>query len=164
MPLIARTPAHHTIRQFHSAAKHRHNEAVRLSTANDRLGGSYLCGYAGEMLLKAAYFRLRGWLPNASITMRDLQDARRHAITALGLLWAGGLHELDGWRDLLIGERRRRRIAYPGRFQRTLKAWVNRLMDNWRPEIRYCTNRPYAGEVNVTFAAVSWLFAQFHAL
>jgi hypothetical protein len=37
-------------------------------------------------------------------------------------------------------------------------------MDNWRPELRYHSNRPFVGEVHKTFAAVSWLFVQSSSL
>jgi hypothetical protein len=37
------------------------------------------------MLLKAAYFRLIGKSPTDPIAMKDLQDAKKHAVTVLGL-------------------------------------------------------------------------------
>jgi hypothetical protein len=164
MPLIARTPGHHTIRHFHRAARQRYNEAESLATSGNRLGAIYLCGYAAEMILKAAYFRLKGWLPNAPIALINLQNARSHAIVVLGLTWSGNLHDLTGWCDLLIHERHRLGFPYPTIFRQGLSSRVRQLMDNWRPELRYHTNRPFVGEVRKTLGAVRWLFAQSSSL
>jgi hypothetical protein len=61
MPLIARIPTDHTIREFRAAAGLRYREGQRLALTGNRLTAIYLWGYAAEMLLKAAYFRLRSW-------------------------------------------------------------------------------------------------------
>jgi hypothetical protein len=60
MPLLDRLGTEHTIRQFRSAVRWRYTEAACLHATNNRLARIYLCGYAAEMLLKAASFRLRG--------------------------------------------------------------------------------------------------------
>jgi HEPN domain-containing protein len=61
MPLVQRIHSRpHTIAEFRRAATLRYREAVRLAVAGDRLAAIYLSGYAAEMLLKAAYFRLTG--------------------------------------------------------------------------------------------------------
>jgi hypothetical protein len=85
MPLIARVPRDHSIHEFRAAAGLRYWEARRLAIAGDRLAAIYLWGYTAEMLLKAAYFRLRGWLPTQSITLVDLQNAKSYAISGLHL-------------------------------------------------------------------------------
>jgi hypothetical protein len=162
MPLIARIPATHNIREFRLAATLRYNEGRRLVLAGDRLAGIYLWGYATEMLLKAAYFRLIRCGPITAITMADLQPARTYAI-GLGLPF-GNLHDLTGWAALLVEEHRSRGSPYPAAFARSLTARVRRVYQNWREHLRYRTNLPYVGEVNQTYQIVTWLFYQYRKL
>lgn len=165
MPLLARIPADHTIREFRTAAGLRYQEARRLALTGDRLMAIYLWGYAAEMLLKAAYFRLRGWLPAQPITMTDLRDARNYAITTLHLAWPQpNLHDLSRWRELLVEERKNQSAPYSASFARSLSARVTRVYLNWREHLRYRTNRPYAGEVAATFQSVTWLLGQYRYL
>lgn len=113
MPLIARIAQDHTVREFRAAAGLRYREAQRLAVAGDRLAAIYLWGYAAEMLLKAAYFRLRGWLPTQPITMTDIRDARNYAITTLQIAWPQpNLHDLSRWRALLVEERKHQLLPY----------------------------------------------------
>jgi hypothetical protein len=139
-------------------------EATHLATANHRLGAIYLSGYAGEMLLKAAYFRLAGWGLTVRITLADIQAAKVHATSALGLPWPGNLHDLRSWTALLIEERRHRGVAYPAGFARSLAAQVKRLYLNWREQLRYRANRPFAGEVAAALQAAQWLLGQYRFL
>src|SRR5438105_6456634 len=112
MPLIARLSPHHTIREFRAAAGLRFREGRRLALAGDRLAAIYLWGYTAEMLLKAAYFRLRGWLPSQPITMIDIRNARQYAMTTLHLAWPQNLHDLSRWRELLVEERKHQLLPY----------------------------------------------------
>lgn len=165
MALLTRIPQDHSVRRFRDAAQLRYNEAVRLSLAGDRLAAIYLAGYVAEMLLKAAYFRLAGWLPDQPIGFQDLRAARNHAVNDRAIIWPGmNLHHLAGWRDLLIEVRRSRNSSYKRRFQRTLIARVNAVVINWRPDLRYHTNRPRASEVRVSVEAASWLLTRFSTL
>jgi hypothetical protein len=162
MPLIARIVADHTVRDLRAAAGLRYREARRLALAGDRLMAIYLWGYAAEMLLKAAYFRLRGWLPTQPVTLADIKAARTHAIQILNLAWPQpNLHDLPRWRELLVEERKRLQVPYAGGFGRSLSARVTRIYLNWREHLRYRTNRPYRGEVASTFQAVTWLLGQY---
>jgi hypothetical protein len=164
MPLIARTPVDHSIREFRAAAGMRYHEARRLAVLGDRLAAIYLWGYAAEMLLKAAYFRLIGRAPTQPITVSDLLTAKQYAKNQLGLVWHGNLHDLSRWRDLLVEERRLRNLAYPFAFARTLNARVKQISLNWREHLRYRTNRPYQGEVARVFQAVRWLIGEYNLL
>jgi hypothetical protein len=82
----------------------------------------------------------------------------------LGVPWPGNLHDLTGWRDLLIAERHRLGIPYSPGFRRSLNARVNRIHANWSPDLRYHTNRPYQGEVETIFESVDWFFNHFLVL
>lgn len=161
MPLIARIPADHSIRDFRAAAGMRYREAQRLAIAGHRLAAVYLCGYAAEMLLKAAYFRLIGRSPAQAITMGDLNNAKSYAINHVGIHWPGNLHDIRRWEELLIQERRLRHVPFPAAFARSLTARVNLIYLNWREHLRYRINRPYRGEVAGVSQAVSWLAGQF---
>jgi hypothetical protein len=165
MALIARIPAGRSIRAFRAAAGQRYREGRRLALAGDRLTAIYLWGYTAEMLLKAAFFRLRGWLLTQAITLADLYDAQLYAIQTLQLAWPEkNLHELPRWRELLVEERKRVLNPYPWPFARRFSASVTRIYLNWREHLRYHPNRPYRGEVGDTFQAVSWLLGQYRHL
>jgi hypothetical protein len=163
MALLNRLPTNHTVRGFRTAARLRYSEAERLANAGDRLAGVYLCGYAAEMLLKAAFFRLQGKQPNDPITIHDLRIAMQQAQSMYQKKWHN-LHDLGGWAALLTDERRRLGIAYPPRLSRVLNAQVKRIQQNWREDLRYHSNRPYLGEMRATFEGVAWLSSQFHSL
>jgi hypothetical protein len=164
MPLIARIAPHHTIRDFRAAARLRYDEGRRLALGGDRLAAIYLWGYAAEMLLKAAYFRLVGWLPAQAITLHDLHDAKNYAVHHLGLHWPTILHDLSRWHELLVEERRLRLLPYAAAFARSLQARVRHIYLNWREHLRYRTNHPYRGEVGRVFQAVQWLLGQYRHL
>jgi hypothetical protein len=164
MALIHRLGRDHTIREFRAAAVLRFQEATQLALANHRLGAIYLGGYAAEMLLKAAYFRLAGWGLTAPITLGDVQAAKVHATNRLGLPWPGNLHDLMSWASLLVEERKYRGMGYAVSFARTLVAQVKRLYLNWREQLRYRANRPYAGEVAAVLRSTQWLIGQYRFL
>jgi hypothetical protein len=164
MPLIQRLSQEHTISQFRAAALMRYREASRLATAGDRLAAIYLGGYAAEMLLKAAYFRLAGWGQSTPITRADVRDAREYATKTLKLTWREQLHDLNGWAALLVEERKIRGKPYAFSFSRSLIAHVARVFLNWREWLRYWANRPYRGEVVVVLQGVHWLLGQYRFL
>src|SRR3989442_1376717 len=87
-----------TIVRFRAAARRRFAEAVHLATGGHRLASVYLWGYCGEMLLKSAYFRQRGWSPTSPITFADLRNARDRAISTHHLTWPQpNYHDLVRW-------------------------------------------------------------------
>jgi len=163
MPLIARLSSSHTITSFRLAAGSRFQEATRLAIAGDRLSAIYLAGYAAEMLLKAAYFRLTGWSSSQAFGKADLNAAQKHA-KSMNVVWAGHLHDLTGWSALLIAERHRAGVPYPRSFANALQANSKKIYLNWREFLRYHPNRPFAGEVSTVLQASQWLFGQFRRL
>lgn len=56
-----------TILEFQAAAEDRYWEAISLMTDGHLAGGIYLAGYVAEMLLKSAYFSVRGEALTAQI-------------------------------------------------------------------------------------------------
>jgi len=154
----------HTITRFRAAAGARYGEARRLETEGYRLGAIYLFGYSAEMLLKAAYFRVRGFAANATITVADMNQARNRAINVLHLTWNDRLHDLVGWVTLLINERVTLQQPLAWRFRRTLNARVGIVYRNWREHLRYHDSIPYATELNSVRATATWLLAQYPQL
>ncbi|MBX9622870.1 MAG: hypothetical protein K2X82_03560 [Gemmataceae bacterium] len=165
MPLAHRVGNRpHTVRAFRAAAGARYRDGVALAEADRPLGAVYVLGYAAEMLLKAAYFRLRGWGPRTPITFPHLTAARDRAVNALGVPWTDRLHDLDGWAGLLVAERAHLGRPLPARLRRRLTAEVRLIYSHWRESLRYHDARPYAAEVAGTRAAAGWLFRHFRYL
>lgn len=165
MPLIGRLPVHHSIREFRAAAGQRYHEARRLVFGGDerhRLVAT--SGYALEMLLKAAYFRLRGRSDADPIAIGDLHGAKSYAQSTLGMIWPGNLHDVSAWAQLLIEERRFQHQPYPALFARRLNSRVRRVHANWRETLRYRSNRPYVGEVDAVLQCVRWVLGQYRFL
>src|ERR1041384_7722171 len=108
MPLVLRANKKpHTIRTFRAAAMARLVESQIMAGQENRLASIYLLGYAAEMLLKAAYFRLAGYSLNQAITVPEMYAAKDYAVKILKCPWAGNnLHDLRGWQTLLTEERK----------------------------------------------------------
>ncbi len=138
-------------------------EGQTLGIQGHRLASIYLLGYCGEMLLKAAYFRLLGWTLQQPILLADLQNARARALT-LGCLWPGNLHYLPGWLALMAEERKHFGAPYAPLFQRSLNAHVTRLSLNWSETLRYYEIQPYRGELLTCLQAATWLIGQYRYL
>jgi hypothetical protein len=158
MPLANRIlRKEHSIGEFREAAKLRLQEARRLASSGDRLTAVYLAGYAAEMLLKAAFFRLRGFTAATPINFVDVNQAKTHAKSKLGISWNSNLHDLTRWSWLLIEERRSLGRPYSFPFARSLNARTKCIYLRWRETFRYHANRPYSGEVAILFRAADWL-------
>ncbi len=125
--------------------------------------GIYLLGYAAEMLLKAAYFRLDGLHVKASIGPAELKSARAKAIS-WGMAAPINYHDLPWWAQMLVESRRLAGRAHRHHFSRRLLGNVNRLYQNWREFLRYRNNRPFRGEVETVVAATTWLIGQYRFL
>jgi hypothetical protein len=136
MALISRIPRYHTTRAFRTAARQRFEEAKRAAEVGDRLIGVYLCGYAAEMLLKAAYFRLIGKGMNDPIGIRirpritsRFDPTRSHAPRGNAVFDAPASVRLGITRDARFPVLRRGRGASRTAFPR--RAWerVNSTID-----------------------------------
>lgn len=165
MPLVQRIANRpHCIQDFRVAALARYHEGRILTIRDRRLTGIYLWGYSAEMLLKAGYFRLKGWSQKQPITLADMKQAKQHAIQVLNCVWPGNLHYLPGWKDLLIEERQRLGRPFARSFSRSLSAQISRLALHWIESLRYHDLRPFRGEVRVCEQATTWLIGQFRFL
>jgi hypothetical protein len=63
-----------TIEKLEAAAPARLAEAIVLQTAGHHLAAIYLCGYAAEMWLGSAYFKILGYAPD-----QEVEASRRGA-------------------------------------------------------------------------------------
>jgi hypothetical protein len=100
--------------------------------------GIYLLGYACEMWLKCAYFRLVGKGAADSITRVDLSTAKADA-AALGVAaLPESFHSVVFWRDLMLAKRSRlgRALLAP-ELVRGLVDCTARVYDNWDVSMRY---------------------------
>ncbi len=93
-----------SIAEFQAAARQRFQDGVALEAAGCRTAAIYLWGYAAEMTLKAAYFRAVNFRANEHITPADLYGAKANA-AKFGFSWAGNLHHLESWAQLLVNTR-----------------------------------------------------------
>jgi hypothetical protein len=115
-------------------------------------------------------FRLTGWRTLQPFTKADLDNAKDHANRTVFPLphplkwWNTNLHDLSKWSLLLIYERRRRGLAFPAAFSRSLETRVRVIYSNWREYLRYRINRPYPREVEESHDAIQWLLRRFHRL
>lgn len=138
-----------SIREFRAAAKARLVEGETLVLGDRSFAAIYLWGYAAEMTLKGAYFRAIRFGERQPITWPDLRFAVKRAkdLGISGPLAAGNLHDLAGWAELLIEERRAFGAVVPMATATTLMRASQRLARLWRETLRYHANRAYSYEV-----------------
>ena len=166
MPRAATLAARpHTVGRFRLAAWGRYREGNQLAIAAGqqnnpalRHGAIYLFGYVAELVLKAAYFRLRPANALGTIAIPDMHNARNRATSHFHVHWPGtNLHFLPGWANLLVHERHLLGQPYAPPFATSLVAQVNRLTLLWTESIRYYYSRPVLAEVGVAHTAARWL-------
>jgi hypothetical protein len=154
-----------SVAEFQAAARSRMQDGLALMAAERRTGAIYLWGYAVEMTLKAAYFRLVGFPAAQQIALKDLQAAKA-AAGGLAVAWPGNLHDLRAWADLLVATREANpALAYPdpgfGDQVRTTVAPLQRL---WSEVLRYHKNVAYRYELRQVREAAEWLLANASSL
>jgi hypothetical protein len=116
----------------------------------------YLWGYVAEMILKAAFFEVRGFAENQPIIRRDLQNA---LATLPGIGGNPPLHHLSLWARALVAYR----ASTPGlgyadpAFASQVTAKAQALYGLWRETLRYHKNVAYPHEIDQARAAAEWL-------
>ena len=131
------------IAEFRAAARKRFDEAETLATNEHRLGGIYLCGYAAEMTVKAAYFSFIGFALHDPISIADMKAAASKGSSVLGTPVFPNLHHVECWARLLIAERVAAAKAYPARFVVGLLKASQTVQRHWRETLRYRKNQAY---------------------
>jgi hypothetical protein len=163
MSFVTRLSAKETTRRFRAAATLRYREACCLATNEERLGALYLTGYAAEMVLKAAYFRLIGKGPDDPIASID-RDRARNTGKRLGIPPARNFHDLRWWLDLLIQSKGISTRPFVPKFAHELASRIQYIDQNWNESLRYRTNRPRENEMQGALDAAKWLLRRYRYL
>jgi hypothetical protein len=148
---------HDCVSEYLRAANRRGNEAWILFQSEQRGGAIYLWGYVAECVLKSAWFRLIGHTDDQRVTRQDFDFAKQQA-HVLGMQWAGNLHDLEAWSELIV---RHRAVVGPRynslRFPALVIDHASRVYARWRETLRYRSNTPYRHEVEAVMESTLWL-------
>ena len=157
-----------SIREFRLAAFERFEDGRAAESAGRRTAAVYLCGYAAEMTLKAAYFAVLGFPPAREISIGDLAAARNVGISTYRILWPnpGKFHNVRAWSELLVEHRSHSAgVAYPvPGFGDEVRLRGRRLEPLWSETLRYHKNIAYLHEVERVMEAAGWLLSRSLAL
>ena len=125
-----------TIEKLEAAAPARLAEAMVLQTEGRYLAAIYLCGYAAEMWMGSAYFRLLNYAPD-----REIEVSRRNTAVKAARerkIKSHASHPLDGWVRLLVEEKPKLKPpAYDSDFALDLVTKVDSIGRHWWPNLRY---------------------------
>ncbi len=157
------------IAEFDLAATERISDAATLARAGRRTAAIYLSGYAVEMLLKAAYFRLIGYGDGDPVGIVQLRqavgDSPASTARSLGLAGTRNLHDLGAWAALIVTYRTARLLPYPtADFGRILTAQVATVRDRWTETVRYHKNVAYHHELEAVTRSCAWVSANRYEL
>lgn len=148
------------------AAEQRYLDGLSLATGPERrtTGAIYLLGYAAEMTLKAAYYRIRGVGPldDLSPELRGMRSRARY----LGFPWGSGRsrHDVEDLAGLLIFERQARRIGLDPYFSVILQGHVRVITEHWSEQLRYKEEVASEAEVTEFFRSVDWVISNYTLL
>jgi hypothetical protein len=147
-----------SVAEFQAAARQRLRDGLSLAAQGRRTAAIYLWGYAAEMTLKAAYFRVIGFPWSQQISLKDLHAAKVKA-GGLGITWAGNFHDLRAWADLLVATRNATPVlGYPNAgFGNRVLGSAAQLQRLWSEVLRYHKNIAYRHELRQVREAVEWL-------
>lgn len=159
MPLQNRISTRDTWAEMERAGEVRFWEAFALATGSEpmRTGAIYLLGYVAELIIKCAYFRLRGVAALADVGP-ELKFAPRRAGTIHGgFTWKGNLHSIQNWASLLIIERRERGKPLPAPTHVSFLTEVSAIVAEWSEILRYKDAAATDNEFHNMFQSVDWL-------
>lgn len=133
-----------TWHNLHTAAQARFHDGLALAISGEdrRLAAIYLFGYAVELLLKSAFFRILGF---DRVTPVDLQRIKSHQV------WIGrtNLHNLVALRTVLIEQKKLTGHPYDPVFAAQLAEAVGKVSKHWAETLRY-KHGTRAGRTTVT--------------
>jgi hypothetical protein len=159
MALLSRCSAYDSWGEMEQAAEERHIDGLCLATSDDRrsTGAIYLLGYVAEILIKLAYYRVRGLARNDPVA-GELRDMRNRA-QLLGSPWTGGQsrHQVQDLAYLLVYERRARGRALDPYFAQVLQGHAQTIAAHWSEVLRYRDVTATDGELADLYRSVDWL-------
>ncbi len=137
MPIRTSITGQETIASFEAAAEEKYEDGFNLMASASPGNGIYLMGYAAEMLLKSAYFRILGLAEVTPITWQHLTRARSDAAT-LGVTASDEhFHNVEFWGELVIKKRTQQARGLSPALETELAQRTQRLALNWFVEMRY---------------------------
>lgn len=137
MPIRSLISRQETIASFEAAATEKYEDGFNLMASASPGNGIYLMGYAAEMLLKSAYFRLIDLAEIMPITKQDLKNARADAVTLSVIASDEQFHNVEFWGELVIKKRAQQVRGLPVAVETELVRRTQRLTQNWFVEMRY---------------------------
>lgn len=137
MPIRSTTSGQETIAIFESTAEEKYEDGFNLLSYVSPGNGIYLMGYAAEMLLKSAYFRIIGLSETTPITRQHLRDARSEAARLSVGASDEQFHNVEFWGEIVIKKRIQQARGLPFAFVVELENRTRRLALNWFVEMRY---------------------------
>ena len=146
-----------SISRLVNAASSRHEEASYLFEGGRYLASIYLAGYAAEMTIGAAYFRIvREYGSNRRIEPNDFQKILK-AARVLSTL-EDKSHPIDGLAELLIEEKRALNPpAIDDKIEQSLRKRVEIVARDWGPKLRYRAIQATSEEADRVLRAVRWI-------
>ncbi len=155
-----------TWKDYELAAAERLVDAQVLAGArSDTSGAVYLAGYVAEMVLKAAFFRVKGTPVSANA---GSQLALLHrAASAAG--WGSAksrpdYHNLDMLSRALLFERSRAGRPLGHAHEVGLRRRVRDLSAIWKVDLRYSHRALQKSDVGTAFRCATWFLANYPAL
>ena len=151
-----------TIGRIERAAPRRLAEAIHLADRGHHLAAIYLCGYAAEMTIGAAYFKLLEYASNYAISEEDRRTAINKAKGPHYRQLSEKLHPLDGWPRLLVEEKRA--LAPPGytdSFGQAVIARVDSIACHWCTKLRYRDFEAAESQSREVIEATRWLVENY---
>lgn len=140
--------------EIESAAEQRFWDGLALVTSGGRgeTGAVYLFGYVVEMLLKTAYFRVRGVARHA-----DTSTERRHARRLAAGYGRRNDHDLNYW--VFVLERMRDVSGRPldPAVSGAIRFRVGIVADHWNESLRYRDAQPTEDEIHDVLRNVEWI-------
>lgn len=152
-----------TVQEFEAAAEHFYQEGKFLVKKRHHYAGIYLLGYAAEMWLKTAYFRLINLLSSDAVTPQLPLAAQRGKNTlSPPVADAEGYHNLLLWWRLVEHERSNAQNPFPrqpftSKFALELQNVVFRLHANWWIQMRYRSPIGATKEAEQYLKDVEWI-------
>ncbi len=159
MSILSRL-GHDTISRLEKAAARRFIEAEWLVEGKHHLTAIYFFGYAVEITVGTAYFRMKGYgLLDPLLPV----DRNKALIAAKGRsLMTDKSHPIDGWAELLIEEKG---ALFPPAFERKIERAIRNktveLRDNWGPKLRYRSMDATEEQVKAAREAADWFLKKF---
>ncbi len=166
MPLQNRISTRDTWAELERAGEIRFWEACALATGAEpmRTGAIYLLGYVAELIIKCAYFRLRGIAALDDVGPELRFAPRRAQAIRGGFAWKGNLHSIQEWARLLVIERRERGKPLPPPIHVSFLTVVSVIVAEWSEILRYKDTAATDNELHDMFQGVEWLRANCRRL